>query len=282
MNACNKRFLERNGISIEQVCSSVDCNIHSRMEENPIVASYNFQTEEQIERISVADIIGYEANNKGGKNIFFSMDYFFDDDASGYRGRSVGMLEYNENNILEQLKYSFEREPISLIETGEGHYNVYYNGFHRYTLLRILYLNEVSKAKGDKEELAWLRKKYTIPAKVIGVDLDKTYCKYFLTKAKCGEEEWDIIDICTHYNSENQQTENCVIKYGSGKEEVLTNEQLRDLTRERVAEDVDFIKRNPQIQQAYNRYPSFRDFVDVELAGIFTLELQNTEEKGEH
>lgn len=281
MNECNKKFLEKNGISIEDVCSLVDCHIYSSMEQNPIIASYGFHTKIRNEMISIADIIGYDTQYREiNKNIFLSMDYFFDDKKKGYSSRSLGMLDYNKENILQNLKQSFINEPISLIETGEGKYTVFYNGLHRYTLLRILYLSEAAKAKGNEEKLAQLAKKYTIPADVTGVDLDKTYCKYLLTKAKCGDEDWDIIDIVTQYDSKYRETGNCIIKYGSGEKEVLTNVQLLALTRERVAEDLNFKANNPQIQQAYNKYLSFQMFMDEKFSDIIQLDKQKSEEKG--
>lgn len=281
MNECNKRFLKRNGISIEDACTSVDCNIYSKDKINYIVSNYGFQTKEQREMISVGDILGYDTDYRGvSTNIFLSMDHFFDDKGSGYKSRSVGMLEYDKDNILEKLKQSFINEPISLIETGEGTYTVFNNGLHRFTLLRILYLSEVAKANGNKEKLAEIRKKYTIPATVTGVDLDKTYCKYLLTKAKCGDKDWDIIDVLTEYDSKYEPTGNSIIKYGSGEKEVLTNELLLDLTRNRIIEDPDFTIHYPEIQQAYNKYPSFKDFIDVEFPEIITLEKQKSEQKG--
>lgn len=278
MNECNKRFLEKNGISIKEVCSLVDCHIYRREEKNHIVAQYGFATNVENEMISVADIVGYDLANGGNTNVFSSMDYFFDDKKRGYSARSIGMLEYDKDSILEKLEQSFINEPISLIETGEGEYTVYFNGLHRYTLLRILYLSEVAKVKGDREKLAQIRKKYTLPAEVTSIDLDKTYCKYLLTKAKCGEEDWDIIDVSTEYDSHYRATGNCIIKYGSGRKEVLTSELLLDLTRTRVAEDPDFKRNYPELQKAYSRYPSFENFIDVEFGDI--IQLQKSEQKG--
>ena len=158
---------------------------------------------------------------------------------------------------------------------------IHNNGIHRYTLLRILYLSEVTKANGNKEKIEEIRKRYTIPAKVTSVDLDKTYCRYLLTKAKCGNEDWDIVDVSTQFDRLHRPTGNSIIEYGNGKKEVLTNELLLHLTRTRVAEDPDFKTHYPELQQAYNKYQSFREFVDAELSGIITLEKQqNTEQKG--
>lgn len=281
MKECNKRFLQRNGISIEEVCSAVDCTLYSRDKINPIIANYGFQTNEESEMISIADIVGYDTNfREVNTNIFLSMDYFFDDNGSGYRSRSVGMLEYDKDNILEELKASFIKEPISLIETGEGTYTVFSNGLHRYTLLRILYLSEVAQAKGDSEKLRELRKKYTIPAIVTGVDLNKTYCKYLLTRTSCGDIDWDIVDVLEEYDSKHKRTGKSVIEYGSGEKEVLTDELLLRLTKSRVAEDPNFQRHYPQLQHSYNKYPSFKDFIDDDFKGIITLEQQKSEQKG--
>lgn len=282
MNDCNRRFLERNGILVGEVCSATDCHIYSSREINHIVADYNFQAKEQSEMISVADIVGYDTKSRRvSTNIFLSMDFFFDEKGRNYEKRSLGMLEYDKNNIIQKLKQSFTQEPVSLIETGEGTYTVLTNGLHRFTLLRILYLSEVAKAKGDKRKLAELRKKYTIPAKVTGVDLDKTYCKYLLTKAKCGDKAWDIVDVLTHYDSNCRPTGKSVIKYGSGKKEVLTDKLLLDLTKVRIAEDPNFKRNYPELQKSYNRYPSFREFIDSDFKGIIALEKQNLEQKGQ-
>ena len=131
MNECNKRFLERNGIVIEDICTRIDCHIYSREEINPIIAQYNFQRKKEKEMISVADIVGYDTFERSkDTNIFLSMDRFFSEKGSTYSTRSIGMLNYNKENIIESLKQSFKNEPISLVETGEGTYTVLNNDIH--------------------------------------------------------------------------------------------------------------------------------------------------------
>ena len=281
MNECNKKFLERNGIIIEDISSKINCTIRSSMDENPIIASYAFQKEAEREMISVADIVGYDSECRGinSKNIFLSLDNFFKEGGDGYHSRSLGLLEYNRDNIIEKLKESFINDPMSLIETGEGTYTILNNGLHRYTLLRALYLSEVADAHGNKEKIAELANKYTIPASVTGVDLDKTYCKYLLTKARCGDEEWDIADVRTEYDSEYRATDNVIIKYGNGRKEVLDTEQLLNLTKERVAEDKDFKKNYPELQYSYNKYLSFAMFIQEEFSDIIQLQEREQENK---
>lgn len=281
MNECNKRFLERNGIVIEDICTRIDCHIHSRDEENPIIAQYNFQTNDEREMVSVADIVGYDTFERSqDTNIFLSMDRFFDEKGKPYSTRSLGMLEYDKENIIENLRQSFRDEPISLIETGEGTYAVLSNGLHRYTLLRILYLSEAVQANGNREKLAELAKKYTIPADVTGIDFDKTYCKYLLKHITTEDQEWNITDIYTEYDRNYRATGNCVITYGNGETEVLTNEELLALTKERVFEDEHFKDNYQTLQKMYNKYPSFALFIDEEFSDIIPLQREELSKEG--
>ena len=281
MNECNEEFLKKNGIVIEDVCSNIDSTIHTAAEENEIVSKYNFQTEAKDEMISVANIVGYDREFYGlDKNIFLSMDHFFSTKGSTYHTRSVGMLEYDKDNIIESLKESFESEPISLIETGEGTYTILDNGLHRYTLLRILYLSEAAKVKDNPKKLAELAKKYTIPASVTGVDLDKTYCKYLLKMVKSTNDDFDIVDVKNHYDSNYKLTGNVEVVYANGEKEILSKEMLLAMTKERVYEDETFKENYPRLQNVYNKYASFASFIQEKFSDVIQLRECNLEEKG--
>jgi len=281
MNECNQRFLERNGISIEDISSKIDCHLYNSAEVNPIVSNYAFYTNEEDEMISIADIVGYNTEWRSiSKNIFLSMDSFFDNNGDGYHSRSIGMLEYDKDDIIENLKQSFIEESVTLAETGEGTYTILSNGLHRYTLLRILYLSEAASANGDKEKLAELRKKYTIPVKVTGVDLDKTYCKYLLQKVSARDDEYKVMDVCTEYDSNYKQTGNAVVKYANGKSESLSNELLLMLTKERILEDKTFSYNYPMLQRMYDKYPSFQMFMDEEFFSIIPMKKREKDTKG--
>lgn len=282
MNECNAEFFRRNGIVIEDICSRIDCGIRTNEDVNPIIAEYGFQTDSEKEMISIADIVGYDTEFRGINkiNIFLSLDNFFKEGGDGYHTRSLGMLDFNKDNIVEQLKQSFELEPMSLIETGEGSYTILNNGLHRYTLLRILYLSEIAHANGDKEKIAEIGKKYTIPAEVTGVDLDKTYCKYLLQRVTDEYNEMKVKDIETEYDGNYKRTGNAVIKYENGDKEVLTNEQMLELTKERVYEDQSFSKNYTELQRVYDKYPSFRMFIDEEFADIIPMQKRDLDVKG--
>ena len=280
MNECNKRFLEKNGIVIEDVCEKVDCHIYSNREINYITAHFGFQKEDKIKNVSIADVVGYDTQTRHeDTNIFLSMDRYFAEDGSPYSSRSIGMLEYDKENIIEKLKQSFAEEPMSITETGEGTYTILYNGLHRYTLLRALYLAEAASANGNKEKLEELYKKYTIPAKVTGVDINKTYCKYLLDKVKTDDKEWNIMDIYTEYDSNNKMTGNVMAQYGNGEKEALSDKMLVLLTRDRIAEDERYMDNYETLQMICDNYPSFAKFIRDNFADIIPLQTKDIDKE---
>lgn len=284
MNKCNEEFLRKNEIVIEDICSRVDSRIYSCEDVNHIIGNHGFQTDSEKEMVSIADIVGYDANERGinNKNIFLSLDNFFGEVGDGYHTRSLGLLEYDRDNIVEKLKQSFKDEPISLLETGEGTYTILSNGLHRYTILRIFYLSEAAKANGNKEKLAKLAEKYTIPAEITGIDLDKTYCKYLLKKIKDEDNNMKVIDVKTEYDPYGKKTGNAIVVYANGQKESLDNRMLLELTKERVYEDETFKENYPSLQKDYNKYTSFALFIQEEFENIIQLEENNLDEKGKN
>lgn len=175
MNKSNEVFLKRNGINPEEVSKKVDCVIYSQDRLNPIVSEYGFLIPKGIGQVSVVDIVGYYSDSRrnSGRSIFETMDDFFDSEGDGYHSRSIGMLEYDNDNILNSLNYSFNFEPITVCETGEnGKYTIYTNGLHRFTVLKTLCLKELADADGDEQKIEEIKRKYTIPADVTGVNLE--------------------------------------------------------------------------------------------------------------
>lgn len=256
MNSENLNFFTNNGFSISDVSENVDTHIYSPMEVNKIVSDYGFQVRTSTRYVSIADIVGYDTSFHGNSsNIFDNMDYFFDKYGTSYQKRSTQMLEYSKDDIIEGLSNSFEREPMALIETGEGTYTVFTNGLHRYTLLRALYLCEASKVQCDEKALNALKKKYTIPVKVQEIDLDKTYCAFILDYAGgCG-----VKSIDTEYDSNHNVTSNAKVTFSDGTTQSLSTEELIQLTDEKIKNN----KFLPFIMQNFtNRYPSFKKFID--------------------
>ena len=282
MNKCNIEFLRRNGIDIEKVNRSVDTHIYTTTEKNEIVGAYGFQGNQSVRNVSVADIVGYDSNYMGiVPNIFASLDGFFDEHGDGYHTRSLGMLQYGKDDIIEKLQSSFKWEPISLIETGEGEYTVLSNGLHRTTILRTLYLSEAAEAQGNQEELERIAKKYTIPAKVREVDLQKTYCKYLLMKAWAKNPNQDVLRVTMDFDEYCIRTGKVVVEYYTREKQILNDDELLALTRQRISESVNFENLLQMFQAQYNKYKSFREFMDKNFADIMPMQKQEIKERGQ-
>jgi len=283
MNRENIEFLKRNNIDIYELNQTVDCHIYSREEENPIVANYDFQNPSEKGNVSIARIIGYDTRfRRIPSNIIMSMDDFFDATGDGYHTRSIGMLQYTKEDILESLKKSMEREPISIIETGEGNYTILSNGLHRYTLLRILYLSEIANAKGNKEEIERINNKYTIPVEITGVDLEKTYCKYILMENQVMGDDWcdnGIRDIQTYYDEDFSNTGRIELIYNNGKKIIMDKEQLMQFTRKFIIENNDRLNIIQDVMKDYKKYKSLKKFINDNFSDIFKINEQNNTER---
>jgi len=271
MNKENLEFLIRNGIIVDELEKSIDCHIYSSEEENPIIARYGFQKPYKSGYVSISRIIGYDTGFRNiSSNILQSMDAFFDAKGDGYHSRSIGMLQYTKENIIENLIKSFEREPITVIETGEGNYTILSNGLHRYTLLRILYLSEISKTNENREEIDG---KYTIPVKITEIDLEKTYCKYLLINFQLHHaQDVYIQDVCTHYDEKYLPTGNVEIRYTNGTKQIMTKDELIEFTRQCIKKVEDFSFLSLCIQEISNQFQSFKCFINENFFDIFMLD----------
>lgn len=255
MNADIERFFKKNGIEPMDLALIPIARTQAPDEINEIIANYGFRKPSERRNISIADIVGYDYNwMEVNPYIVYSLDSFFDSKGDGYHSRSVGLLDYTSNDVMD--KVVFEHEIIAVDEMGDNKYVISYNGLHRYTVLRVLYLNEVMHARGNNEKLAKLREKYTIPVSCRGVDLFKTYSKYMLMKFSCG-----VRDIEKEYDSDTwEYTGRLVIIQDNNERSLIESDQeLMKL----VISKADIINQNiSDLQGDYNRYPSFRRFLE--------------------
>ena len=284
MNNDNIKFLETNGINPEEMREKVDCRISTLEEINPIVADYAFQKATVEKEVSVADIVGrLEYREKESRDIFESMDGLFDSRGDGYHSRSVGMLEYNKSNILENLKSSFLIEPISLCETGEGQYVVYINGLHRCTILRILYLKEIADANNNEQKIQEINKKYTISADVTGINLEKTYCKYILMNIPPIDSNKSIYDISRYFDRDNCcATDYINITFYPREIITVSEKELIELTRRTIEKYIQDVGKIPQIIiDSMNKFKSFKFFIEKEFGDLLKKVISFDEKKGE-
>lgn len=271
------KFLEKNGIDPNFVRSKVDCQIYSREDVNKIVSDYEFQTSRTLRMVSIADIVGYDTDWRDVvPDVFLSIDDLFSSTASTYESRSLSMLNYNKDNVMDGLRKTLENsdEEMVLVETGEGSFAVFTNGLHRYTVLRAFYLAEAAKVKEDDEELKKLAEKYTIPAQVVGIDMEKTYSKYLIITMEAFGADFKIRDIRTHYDDSFTRTGNTEFVYIDGAKDILTDEELRKFLIGEI------LKFGPEhlfglISSDYEKYESLKKFIND-----LNKDLEKTKEGG--
>ena len=197
MHKCNEDFLKRhNLISFNGL--SIACDIRDL---NEIVAKYEMQSNSEERKVSIANIYGvHDKMDEIDYSFPEILDYFFDEQGDGYHSRSVSMLDYNEENVIDGLESSFRIEPMILIEMDYNKYFVLTNGIHRFIVLKSLYLSAKRKCQNESE-IVELNQRFTIPVKVTKVDFIKTYCKYLIDMfqpVKCMNAYFTRLDEYTH------------------------------------------------------------------------------------
>lgn len=271
-------FINRMRINIEAVTAGVDCNIYSKKDIDRIVDEYGVYTESDFSEISIANIVGYNFTFLNvNPNIIYSLPSFFDENGDGYHSRSVGLLKYSSDDIIEKLSLSFEQEPMIVDEVKNNIYIINGNGLHRYTVLRILYLSEVSKTK-DPEGLKRIAQKYTIPVQLRKLDKIKTYSMFLLTEIF----NKDIKKLELEYDREKYTyTGNTIVVDCDDQKASLNDEKLIAFIREkielfkekypsRIFYDFQYLKKqcdkNVDLRDFINKY--FSDVLDLNEVGI--------------
>lgn len=264
MNDDIERFFSKNGINPIELVQISTARIQAPDEVNYIVAQYCFRKPNEIRNISIADIVGYDYMwRKINPYIAYSLDSFFNSKGDGYHSRSVGLLDYTSDNVMDKINFEYER--IVVDEMGDNKYVISTNGLHRYTVLRILYLNECLHARGNNEKLAKLREKYTIPVSSNGVDLFKTYSKYILMRFPCG-----VKDIEKEYDRDKWGYTGRLVIEQNDKEQIVIKSDQELL--EFVTSKASIINQNiSDLQWDYDKYPSFRNFLEEYYSGCLNV-----------
>lgn len=150
-------FIKNNDIDIVSLYN----DSRSRVKMKP---SYNGNDRYIMEMVSIADIVGYAGcGTTGYDNILRMFNRNFGGNG-GISSRSDSMLLYDTDNIMQGLSDSFKgADQIQVERTDTGEY-LLTSGFHRYTLLRTLFLSESLNA--SESELKRLIEKYRIPVQV--------------------------------------------------------------------------------------------------------------------
>ena len=229
MNETATTFFNNNNIDVNKLEQVTESHIFSTKEVDSIAYKYGMYGNSKNELISIADIIGYDACGGNAENIFDSFDSFFDRNGDGYYKRSCGLLDIPRENIMQVLKQSFTGEPININHIHGKNNLISINGLHRYTVLRVHFLNESYMIDKDSAEYTELKEKYTIPVLVKHLDLIKTYSNYLLNKVSLFKGY-----VKSEYNDCWQATGNVIIELNNGEELCLNDEALIKFTRDLV------------------------------------------------
>lgn len=226
-------FLERNGTSYEALKEKVDTRLYSLKDSDYIVFSYLISLDREPKKVSIGDIIGYDysfANTIETNDIFKTFPNFFQLNGDSYHTRANGMLKYNCDNIVQSLLRSFTEEPIKIGGATRGKYVIDVNGLHRYTVLRSLYLIELSKLDSI-EDIDKLKEKYTIPVEAAEIDYIKTYSYYVLSTLGV------INYISKEYDDNYCATGNAKVEFRNKDRKVMSNTELLQLVTTSLMEN---------------------------------------------
>lgn len=175
-------FIKRHNMDLKRLLQYDSSQLSTTNDINRIIGNYGYFSENEDAFVSVADIIGYNyIHDPQNKNLFLNFDNFFDSQGDRYHSRSIGMLNYSSDEIIEKLDRSFKEEPMVVEAITSDKHVISTNGLHRYMVLRAHFINESYGL--DKESLDYkkVREKYKIPVKLKKVDLIKTYANFLLS-----------------------------------------------------------------------------------------------------
>ena len=284
MNKIVEEFIEKNGIDYDALKQTGQLKVQSESDINYIIASNRiYKNSDEKIKISIADILGYNYNLRDltGQDLLYNMSYFFDLNGSGYQTRSVSMLDYSSDEIMERLMASFDREPIRIVEADKGgKYVIGDNGLHRFHVLKSHFLKEMLSLKPDDiDGYETLKEKYTFNAMANELDFAKTYSTYLLKKIAYFKGE-SIPDFQAELDQEYNYTGNLEITFSNnGKKMVLNNQQLIKFVQERFDEFVNDKSISSQkkkdslslLMANYEMFDSFKEHCDKNLPEFVSL-----------
>lgn len=277
MNATIIKFLNKQDINYENLKKLNDIHVDSSLDINSIIYNNRINKNNYVQReISIGDIKGYNYQffNLDNYSCIENMSRFFDENGSGYEKRSLSMLDYTTENIIANLKNSFQREPITLNEADKGIYVISDNGMHRFHVIKAHYLKELALIdKDDKDAIKDLKDKYKIETRVNELDFLKTYCKYIIKLI--AHYQHKSVELDAEYDEYWTLTGNSILKiYGTtSTKQVLNDNQLTAFLKNSIKSflaDKSISKKEYKqffnsIKEAYTNFDSFKEFYDENL-----------------
>lgn len=239
-----------------------ESKLQSKEDINRIVYTNGLYDKEEDTYISIADIVGYDYSWRNSRDIILSFDNYFNKQGTNYQTRSISMLNYSSEEIIDGLSKSFIKEPICIQEAERGIYTISTNGLHRYTILKMHYLNDLIKSTSASSRRA-LKEKYKIPVRIQRINYIKTYCNYLL-------DTFFSIDLYQERDGKGRTTGKTRI-ISEKKEIVMTDEELIKYTREKLKNVDSVLYENAEkaVSLRSEKYQSFQNFIQEYFSDIF-------------
>lgn len=258
MTKDEQRFFNKFGITtneeLESLSKSEFSRIYRPMQFDDIVSRFMIIGKEIPAKISIKDIIGYDREHDG--NIFSTLPNFFDSSGDGYHTRSIGLLDYSSDEIMQKLSPSLssKTEAMQLQEIGKGKCYISNNGLHRFTVLKIHYAMEMIKAKGDIIKEKQLEEKYVVPCQITQLDYIKTYCNYILNTYSPDRTRVEL-DLDENYEFTGKS------KVGINEKPcILTDEQLLFYTKQTLSNALQNKNVNLKLNETLTKNEGFANF----------------------
>lgn len=237
------KFINDNNMDLNKIKSNDLYKIQKADDINPLLAGFSVFTETQKRNICIKDIVGYDYNNNGfGSNDFITnMKAFYSDNDNTYMNRCNDLLKYNSDELLNVLYPSFKSEPITVKEV-EDKFVINYNGIHRYNLLKLHYLNDIS----NSNDIDSINDKYTIPVEVSKVDKDLSYCNALLN-----------LSNPDNYCNVDYTNEECIGVSINGNKSIMNRNDLYKYVFSNCIND-----NTRKVIEKYNYIDSFNEFIN--------------------
>jgi hypothetical protein len=240
-------FVRRSNVDLNKISESNMLENISINKINPFINLYAIQDIDSpyTENICIKDVIGWDTS-KNENTLFKVIGDCYSDEFGTYHTRDNDKLRLNKDEMINDLKNSFSKEEIR-IQNIEDKYVVTINGFHRTSILRLLYLDEISKDEANIEEI---NQKYTIRAMIDKYDMTLTYINFFMQR----------LDSKNHVRVEYGKNYLPTGKYtiNDNKDIALTKEELINHFAELVKNNEE--KFDLSGLDHYCKYPSFKEF----------------------
>lgn len=250
-NTINK-FLNEKNIDSSFIEINENAVCYNKRDINSIISKYGMYKNRIVQKVCVDSVIGkYRGKTQ---KVLNELNDLFNEDAESYRKRSVSMLKYDSEEVVNCLKNSFIAEPIELKEIKKGKYIIGNNGMHRVNLLRVHYFNELNKCNSP-EQIKALKIKYTIDVNVEMLDVIKTYSRYLISFINSDITIEDEID-------ENfLKTENVILYDDHNKAKKFNNNQLMEFVINNIDSIKDEVKKDLNVIYKSDEY--FREYLKL-------------------